>query len=299
MDDMGNSLGILSHGRGSSVTSNRGLDFRARSSSFLLLTYMFIFICVFKPVTASELQYATIRYSQEMGNVVKFVIPMRWSRTAEFRTVQGGDVVDVVGTAGVDSGTVVFNPGHGPSSRIQMFVQEVDQNYVYGEAYYMYASYPAPNNNGAPWVATLQGCCLPCSYKPFNLTAYVDLLNAPASPSFKSLPAVYVQEHMASTIQLPANTPGGINSPFWRLGQGLETSGLSIDRNVFFFNGPDYLGGLLTTNFSVTNPSYQGSCQRAFSVIVQTLSVPGFMVPLLFVVNTVPEADWAVRPTFL
>eukprot|EP00960_Hanusia_phi_P040641 754576-Hanusia_phi.AAC.6 len=299
MDYMGNPLADSSDQGGCNVTGTRCLGLRTNRPSYLLLTHMFILICAFTSVTASELQYATIRYSQEMGNVVKFVIPMQWRRTVEFTTIQKGEVVDVVGTAGVGSGPVVFNPGYGPTHRIQMFVLDVGMDYVFGEAYFTLASYPSLNNNGAPWVATLQGCCLPCSYSHFNLTANVDLLNAPSSSAFKSLPTVYVQGGVTSIINLPANTPGGVNSPFWRLGQGLEVSQLFIDRNVFFFDGPDYLQGRLTANFSVSNPALQGSCQDSFSVIAQTLSVPGFMVPLLFIVKTVPQADWIKRPTIL
>ena len=239
----------------------------------------------------------TIKYESVSGNTVSFMIQMQWRRDAVFagsgldgRAVTG-DAVDVMGAVGSAVGPVAFETGDGRSYPVRMVVTQHSEaeQWLHGTARVMH-TYVTTNNAGAPWRATLKGCCRAGGGGAFRLTAALDLATAHASPVFRSLPVITVGQTppgVTSQVRLPADTLHGQPAEYWRLAQGDELGDLTTS-GAAFFEDDNYRRGLLTVD---TGALPEGTLQIAVQAAAR-----GAMVPLEFQLRVVTSGEWAHRP---
>jgi len=170
----------------------------------------------------------SLQWYHRGGNRVDFTLYMTWRRNYSSSYFKGSapDGLSAVGDAIILNGkswpTLALGDG-ALQQYISMTVLSFSSrdNWVHGVATASH-TYATPNNAGAPWFVTFQGCCrvaalntVTDSDATFSLQASLDLLLASSSPTVADMLNPYLLDPLtvASTSTFPSSSIRSSSSP--------------------------------------------------------------------------------------
>ncbi|HZP40059.1 MAG TPA: hypothetical protein VFD84_00965, partial [Candidatus Binatia bacterium] len=189
------------------------------------------------PARASHFRFATLSWRPKPGgpaNTVQFTVQEGWRRSAFIGTPSGGP--PIVGDTIFADGELDFGDGS-ESVPIEILVTSVneDQDWFSGTTQTpIEHTYPAPNDEGQPWLASVDSCCRIDSLQnnaggSFHFETTVDLAAPPhapnGSPITTELPIVGVPPNAVASFFVPAVDPDR-DALTWRLSTSQEAAGV-------------------------------------------------------------------------
>jgi hypothetical protein len=171
------------------------------------------------PAEATHFRYGHIHWQEvsEMENTVDVVVTIAARRS--FYSGSGQDRRPLIGDV-IRMGVIRFGDGTSINPDYEVIAIHPEEDWLIGRAmgpggigHRIRKTYPAPNNNGAPWQISFDVCCRLGATRnasgTLRITGYADLTVSIASPVSNISPLVSCPRGVRCEFDIPATVPSG------------------------------------------------------------------------------------------